>query len=81
MEDMEINKTDPKHEKKIFVFIFCLLGPHPKHMEVSRLGVECELQLPAYTIATAIPDPSHVCFVHHSSRKHQILNPLSEARG
>ena len=29
-------------------------------MEVLRLGVESELQLPAYTTATATPDPSHV---------------------
>ena len=29
---------------KIF---FCFLGPHPRHMEVPRLGVESELQLPA----------------------------------
>ena len=39
-----------------------------QHMEVPRLGVECELQLPAYTTATAIPDPSRVCDIHHSSR-------------
>jgi len=49
-------------------------------MEVPRLGVELELQLPAYVIATAMPDPSHVCDLHHSSRQRQILNPLSEAR-
>ena len=30
-------------------------------MEVLRLGVESELQLLAYTTATATPDPSHVC--------------------
>ena len=30
-----------------------LLGPHPRHMEVPRLGVESELQLPAYATATA----------------------------
>ena len=35
-------------------------------MEVPRLGVESELQLPAYTTATATPDPSHVCNLHHS---------------
>ena len=49
-------------------------------MEVSRLEVESELQLLAYTTATATPDPSHVCDVHHSSRQHWILNPLSKAR-
>ena len=48
--------------------------------EVSGLGVESELQLPAYTTATTTPDPSHICDLHHSSRQHRILNPLSEAR-
>ena len=27
-----------------------------------------------------MPDPSHVCDLHHSSRQRWILNPLSEAR-
>ena len=39
-----------------------------------------ELQLPAYTIATAMQKPSHICDLHHSSWQRQILNPLSEAR-
>ena len=26
-----------------FLFFFCFLGPHPWHMEVSRLGVQMEL--------------------------------------
>ena len=49
-------------------------------MEVPRLGVELELQLPAYTTAIAKWHSSHVCDLHHSSRQHQILNLLSEAR-
>ena len=44
------------------------LGPHLSHMEVLRLGVESELQLLAYTIASAMPDLSHDCDLHHSSR-------------
>ena len=59
---------------------FVFLGPHPLHMEVPRLGVQLELQLPAYTTAPATPDPSRVCDLHHSSQHHQILKPLSEAR-
>ena len=42
------------------LFFFCLfvfLGLHRQHMEVPRLGVELELQLPACTTATATPDP------------------------
>ena len=42
-------------------FFFCFLGPHLWHMEVPRLGVELELQLPAYTIAAAMQDPNHIC--------------------
>ena len=63
-----------------FDLFFCLfLGPRPRHMEVPRLGVESELQLEAYTTATATPYPSHICDLHHSSRQHWIFNPLSEA--
>ena len=59
-----------------FFFFFVFLGPHPWHMGGSRLGVELELQLPAYTTATATPDPS----LHHSSQQHWILDPMSKAR-
>ena len=63
------------------IFSFCFfLGLHPHHMEATRLGVELELQLPAYTTATARPDLSCFCALHHSSWQRQILNPLSEAR-
>ena len=34
---------------------------HLQLMEVPRLGAETELQLPAYTTATAMPDLSSVC--------------------
>ena len=44
-----------------------LLGPHPCHLEVLRLGVELELQLLAYTAATATPDLSPDCDLHQSS--------------
>ena len=49
-------------------------------MEVPRLGVQAELLLLAYDRATATPDPSHICDLHHSSWQHWILNQLSEAR-
>ena len=64
----------------IIIWFFCFLGPHPWHMEVPRLGVQSELQLPAYTTATATPDPSCIFNLHHSSRQCQILNLLSGAR-
>ena len=61
-------------------FFFFFLGPHLLHMEVPRLGVKCELQLPAYTTAVATWDLSGVYDLHHSSWQCQILNPLNEAR-
>ena len=49
-------------------------------MEVSRLGVELELHLPAYTTATATPDLSCTYDLHHNLQQHWIFNPLSKAR-
>ena len=50
-----------------------------KHREVPRQGVESELQLQAYTTATAIPDPSLVHDLYHSSRQRQILTPWARS--
>ena len=46
-----------------FFFLFFLLllfTAAPAHMEAPRLGVQSELQLPAYTTAMVLPDPSHI---------------------
>ena len=56
------------------------LGLHLRHMEIPRLSVQLELQLLAYTTATAKPDLSRIFNLHHSSWQHQILNPLRKAR-
>ena len=53
---------------------------HPWYVEVPRLGVKLELQLPACTTATAMQDLRRICDLHHTSRQCQILNPLSRAR-
>ena len=50
----------------VVVVVFCLSGPHLQHMEVPKLGVKSELQLPAYTTVTATLDPSRICDLHHS---------------
>ena len=49
-------------------------------METPRIGVESELQLPAYAIATETPDPSCICDLHLSLWQSRILYPLSDAR-
>ena len=49
-------------------------------MEVPSLGVESELQLPAYTTATATSDLSHLCKLSCTLWQHWILKPLSKAR-
>ena len=67
--------------------VFCFLGffllfrATPTAHRGSRARVPLgELQLQATVTATAMPDPSHICNLLHSSWPHQILNPLSEAR-
>ena len=75
----ELPKLSYKKNDSVFYFLFSVfLGLHPQPMEVPRLGVELELQLPASTTATAMRDP--ICHLYHSSRQRRILNPLSEAR-
>ena len=56
------------------------LGLHLRHMEVPRLGVKLELQLPGCTTATATLDLNLTCDLHHTSWQLRILNPLSEPR-
>ena len=63
-----------------FFFSLWFLGPHLQYTEVPRLGVELELQLPAYTTDRAMRDSSCICDLHPSSWQCQILNPLSGAR-
>ena len=64
-------------EPFFFSFLFRAI-----HMEVPGLGVESELQLPAYTTVTATTtqDPSLICNLHGSSWQRWLSNPESEAR-
>ena len=63
-------KVEKAHQL-LFLFLF---------LEVPRLGVQLELQLPAYATGTAMQDLRCVCDLHHSSWQHQSLNLPSEAR-
>ena len=60
-----------------FFFFFCFLGPHPQHMEVTRLGVESEMQLQACGTATTTQDLSLIFELYHSSQQRRILHPLT----
>ena len=51
---MEHEKTGTLHSPPFFLVF---LGSRLWHMEVPRLGVQLELWPPAYTTATATPDP------------------------
>ena len=62
----------------VCLFVCLFLRLHLQDMEVFRLGVELELQLPAYT--TVMPDPSHISDLLQSLLQHWVLNPLSKAR-
>ena len=66
----------------IFIYLFIVfLQPRPRHMEVPRLGVESELQLPASATAIAVLDPSRVCDLHHSSQLTATPDPWPTKRG
>ena len=60
----------------LFIYLFCSIFMAAP----AALGVQSELQLPAYTTPTATSDLSLVCDLHHSSWQCQILNTLSKAR-
>ena len=52
------------------ILFYFFLGLYLQHMEVPRLGVESELQLPASATATETWDPSCICDLHHSTRQY-----------
>ena len=80
MELIIDNHTDLKSTARYILDIFCLfvfLELYTWNMEVPKLGFQLELQLLAYTTATAMPwDLSCVCDLHHSSQ--WIFNPLNK---
>ena len=50
----------------LFIYIFCFFRAAPAAYGGSQAGGLSELQLPAYTTAITMPDPSHICNLHHS---------------
>ena len=64
----------------LFCFVLFFLGLHLWHMEVPRLGVCSELQLPSCTTATATPDPypwARSVWIRILMDTSQVLNPPS----
>ena len=57
----------------LFLFSFVFSGWRPWLMDIRRLGVESELQLPAYTTATATQDLCHTCNLHCKLQQCRIL--------
>ena len=60
--------------------IFFILWLHLWHINIPRLGVESELQLPTDATATGSWDLRHICCLKCSLWQHWILNPMSKAR-
>ena len=60
-----------------FLFLF---RAAPVAYGSSQARVDLQLQLLAYTTATATSNLSRICDLCRSWQQHQILNPLSEAR-
>ena len=58
----------------IFNFLYIYIFYGPWHMEVPGLGVEWELLLPAYTIVTAMLDPSCICDLCCGEAQDQTCN-------
>ena len=66
-----------------FFVLFCLFRATPMAYGWSQARgpiIQSELQPLASYTATAMPDPRHICNLHHNSGQHRILNPLIEAR-
>ena len=49
-------------------------------MEVPKPGVKLEMQVPAYTIATAIGDLRYICDLCQNLQQRRIFNLMSKAR-
>ena len=67
----------------IYLLTFVFLGPHPRQMEVPRLGAKLELAAAnlCHSHSNAGSEPMQdLSHLQHSSWQCQILNPGSKAR-
>ena len=63
--------------KNIYLFFFLFRAAPAAYGSSQAREIELELQVLAYSTATAVLDPSCICDPHHSSQQCQILNSLS----
>jgi len=63
-----------------FLSFFAIFGAAPVAYAGSKARGRIGAIAAAYATATAAWDPSCICDLHHSSRQHRILNPLSKVR-
>ena len=63
----------------VVVVFLPFLGPLPMAYGGSQARGLIKAVAPAYTRATATPDPSCIYDLHRRSRQRRILNPLSKA--
>ena len=64
-----------------FLFIYFFFRTAPVASGSSQARDQIAARATAYATARATPDLSHIHNLHHSLWQHQILNPLTEARG
>ena len=64
----------------LYLFFFFFFRAAPAAYGSSQARDQIRAIAPAYTKATATPDLSLICNLHHSSWPCRIFNPLSEAK-
>ena len=79
-QEMAKRQKNKTKSLNLFIYLFYFLWPHLRHMEVPRVGIGLELQLPAYITATATPDLSCISDLYHGLQQCWILNSLNKAR-
>ena len=70
----------PCHLPQLASFFFCIFFVFFRAALEAHGGSQARGRIRAVATATAMPDPSHVCDLFHSSWQRCILNPLREAR-
>ena len=76
---MFVHRTDDRKREHSF-FFFCLFRATPMAYRSSQARAWIGAVPLAYTTATATPNQSCICDLHHSSWQCCIFNPLSKAR-